>query len=467
MLTAARPHGLYTFRLLVVAALLCTPWLQTPLTDHDQSRLVQLMLTAVASLVLLANWSQSSFTNRQSGLPLALGGLLLALVSVSCLRSADRMAAFQDAALYLGIAGLSLTIALSEAAGPRLGFERGVALSAIVIAGVIAPIYLTAFISGHPLNARQLHLGFDNPRFLNHAQTVFVPWLLLVFPLREERRVWRGLAFAAAVIHIAVVYLDVARGTGLAWCAVAIVLAVYARWRLFGNLLGTLALGLALGVLIADVLPSLSGRAWEVPFATKAGAGSAHSRDRLWLSAWEAIQSAPWLGHGGMSLAADAAARATHPHDIYLQWGAEYGLPATVVAVLLLLAPLYLARRRLVSLQALDANRLVALTAVCAAALTDGLVSGNFVMPYSQLWIALAYGQVIGSLQPAATRSSEVGRRRPWPLAFAICVCCSQVWLLWVSFQQVSLSEPRLHLETPTLRPGEKARPRFWLNGQL
>jgi hypothetical protein len=52
-------------------------------------------------------------------------------------------------------------------------------------------------------------------------------------------------------------------------------------------------------------------------------------------------------------------------------------------------------------------------------------------------------------------------------LALVAMLCCSQFALLWATLGQSRLAEPRLHDSTPVLKPGEKPRPRYWLNGQL
>jgi hypothetical protein len=55
----------------------------------------------------------------------------------------------------------------------------------------------------------------------------------------------------------------------------------------------------------------------------------------------------------------------------------------------------------------------------CVAALIDATFSGNFVMPVSQLWLALGFGLLLGHL-PASTVPSH---SRAWALV---------AWLLLV-----------------------------------
>jgi O-antigen ligase len=329
----------------------------------------------------------------------------------------------------------------------------------------MALIYLASWAQGQPLNARQMHVGFDNPRFLNHAQTLFVPWLVLVFPLRESHRAWRRLAWCAATVHIAIAYLDVARGTWLAWGLTGLILLLHGARGQGRRLAITLGVGLLLGVLVADILPAWGAYQWELPFASKAAAGGAHSRDQLLAISVDMIVSAPWLGHGGMSFAANAVARATHPHNIYLQWAAEYGLPALLLILSLLLSVLIRASRQIRRLPTDSRDRTAALLAICIAALMDAMVSGNFVMPLAQIWIALAFGQLLAAtcLNPSDT-SHPAPRWKLTPLA---ALCVSQLLLLWVTVDQATREEPRLHGSTPNLQAGEKPRPRYWLNGQL
>lgn len=462
-----RRYGCQGFLAFAVAALLGAPWFMTRLAPHDQSRIVQALLSALAPVLLLLSASRSGLEAPKlpRGVLLA-AGLLLALMLASTATTTDRAAAAQDMAHHLGLVGLALAFCAALSTQRPPWFERGLALAPTGLAVVMVLIYAASLAEGQPLNARQMHIGFSNPRFLNHAQTVFVPWLVLVFAQNESQRAWRRLTWLAATVHVAIAYLDVARGTWLAWGIACLILWLHGAHRQCRRLVVMLAVGLLTGVLIADLLPAWGTYRWDLPFASKAAAGGAHSRDQLLAISLDMIRSAPWLGHGGMSFAANTAARATHPHNIYLQWAAEYGLPAMLLAVSLLLALLIKASRQIRSRPTTSRDRTAALLAICSAVLADAMVSGNFVMPVAQIWILLAFGELLAATCTDTSNGPPETAPR-WRQTLLAALCASQALLLGVTVDQATREEPRLRESTPVLQSGEKSRPRYWLNGQL
>lgn len=459
------------FQASAIAALLVWPWIPTQFTAHDQARFAQVLLSATAALFLLLSLHRTETAThsirRITGVA-ACALLILALGSAT--QANDSAAALLDVGHHLGLLSLVLAFSTAFRQQPARWFERGLMLAPLVIGLVMAAIYAASWVQGQPLNARQMHVGFDNPRFLNHAQTLFVPWLVLVFPLGEHRRAWRQMAWLAAVVHVAFAYLDVARGTWLAWSGACVVLWLHGARSQCRQLVVVLSVGLLAGVLITDLLPAWGAYSWVLPFASKATAGGAHSRDQLLTLSLQMILHAPWLGNGGMSFAAIPGARGTHPHNIYFQWAAEYGVPAMLLAVSLLVAPLLKASKQIRRGSATCSSKTPALLAVCAGAFIDALVSGSFVMPVAQLWIALAWGQLIAA---TGTNGQNPPHEASAPVPFglqlslAAALCLSQMLVLWASVYQGLRAEPRIRESTPTIQPGEKPRPRYWLNGQL
>lgn len=473
--SSAASRGAYgivaaAFHAALVAALLLTPWRLTPLSSHDEARLVQVLLATLAGVVLVlaaGHAHAGNLARRQRPMARFAGVAGLVFALASCLQAPDVGAALQDVTLFLGLAATASAVRLTDTLPSRVKFERMLVLAPFLLGAVIFAVYLVTLIGSLPLDARSLYIGFDNPRFLNHAQSVFVPWLVVAFWPSEKQSLWRWLATSAAVMHVALAYLGVARGTAIAWLAACLLLALAGHGAQARRLAMVVFFGLIVGWLAFDALPFVLGRTWEPAFANPAEITRAHSRDELWAAALAMSTSSPWLGAGPMQFAALEGAKATHPHNIYLQWAAEYGWPACILVSMLLVSVLarglWLARRSAAN----DKVRLAGLVAACTAALIDGFVSGNFVMPISQIWIALSFGQLLAASRVAGNSSCVAFHPSAIPIAVAATLLASQLGLSAVTLRQGLNPHPRLHSETPNPGPNEKPRPRFWLNGQL
>lgn len=106
--------------------------------------------------------------------------------------------------------------------------------------------------------------------------------------------------------------------------------------------------------------------------------------------AWEMAQANLWLGAGSMHYSATCNPIAAHPHQVVLQWAAEWGLPATLLALVLGLWGMVFGISRLRHCE-ID-NTGAALWLAIAGALVLAQVDGVFVMPYSETWLAILIG---------------------------------------------------------------------------
>ncbi|MFT7722518.1 MAG: O-antigen ligase family protein [Roseateles sp.] len=424
---------------------------------HDASRLLQVVLLAVAALLALPG--------RGSGeLPLpgwlrgsASGGLALSVLAV--LASPHRAASAQEFALMAGLAGLALQIGRAASAGaPAWAYASLLAGSGAHLA-LLTGVYVAALAGNSPLDARLLHLGFDNPRFFNHVQTVAVPVLLgwsVVAPSRLQRRA----ALAMVSLHFAWLFMDLARASLLALAIAVPWLAWVGAASLWRRLLLCAVGGAAIHAALFMALPAVLGRVWTGQFASAQELGSAHSRDQLLAAAAELIHAHPWLGAGPMHFAALTHPKGAHPHNFYLQWAAEFGLPALLLLLPLLVLPLWRASTVLRQSPANAPPMTAALGAAVLAALVDAAFSGNFVMPVSQVWIAVVYGLLLGSL-PSSQRMRRPGPHR---LGVALLVAlqamlCMQAWRQWHQ------DPPRMSASSPTTEAEQRPRPRFWRDG--
>jgi O-antigen ligase len=210
------------------------------------------------------------------------------------------------------------------------------------------------------------------------------------------------------------------------------------------------------------------------------------SRFFLWSIALQDVQQAPWFGKGPMHYAhyaTHANEKAAHPHSFFLQVAAEWGVPFLLAG----LALAVVAYRRLLRKIQQTIDRVgahgssgadvclgVALAATLVGCALDALVSGNLVMPVSQVWFAVAAGWACAWVSPVDDRgpagvhqrqAESTQRARPgaWPYVGAALVA-SQAWLGVVAGPE-ALSLTRYLESVKQTMPSVKAPPRFWSRG--
>ncbi|GAB4464981.1 MAG: hypothetical protein OHK0044_03070 [Burkholderiaceae bacterium] len=202
------------------------------------------------------------------------------------------------------------------------------------------------------------------------------------------------LALAAAAVAIAATF----RGKAAPWLA---------------RLGATALAGAALYVVAFDWIPQWRGLgrdffSGDVIARSELGVGG--PRAYLWGLAWQYIREAPLAGIGPMHYAHRINAEAAHPHNVYLQLAAEWGVPFAMLAVGLgafgWLRLLRAARSRADEGEAALGASLVGAGVAIAV---DGMFSGNFVMPMSQLWIAFAIGLCIAYVRSVAPTVPAAG----------------------------------------------------------
>lgn len=330
--------------------------------------------------------------------------------------------------IVFGLAGLSATLApapyyallefghfalLFVAAGavatavrrvPK-GTER-ILFGVIVLSALLYAVY---FFVGYAVSialpsleiGRETVSGFANTRFFNQYQTWTLPLLVgALFVLPAEWRVSRGTVFVLAALWWTLIFASNVRGT-----VVAIALAAGSVWVLIGRnahrwlkmLVGTLALGgvfyYVLFTLGGGVAPQVVERMGEV---------GESRRLQHWSKCLRLAWGHPWLGVGPMHYAWPPFdfARAAHPHDAFLQWLAEWGIPSTAIMSTLTLwgGWRWLDREQE---HAGDASgrengiRVAVVVSLLAGA-AHAMVSGVIVMPVSQVLLVLVCGWAWG-----------------------------------------------------------------------
>nr|WP_246356480.1 O-antigen ligase family protein [Pseudomonas gingeri] len=242
--------------------------------------------------------------------------------------------------------------------------------------------------------------GFSNKRFYGQFQTFTLPLLVLPLLLVTTKRSAQAWVFLLLSFWWLIAISGGTRGTWLGMGVAGVVMWVAGqpgrRWLTWQ--LPAAATGLLFFWLIFAVLTDYLG----IEVRNFAGARlttTLSARDVLWQQAWDMIRERPWLGFGPMHFADIHNPIAAHPHQAILQWASEWGVPSTLLVMWLvgrgLWATFRLIRERADSSDPVDLLR-VCLFASLIGALTQSMVDGVIVMPYSQLWLSLVVGWLMG-----------------------------------------------------------------------
>ncbi len=436
---------------------------------HDLARVTQLALgLACALAVLLVRWRDATAIATRYLLILALcGGLAI----LSMRQAAVPTMAARQLALLAGLVAVAGVVTGLHCAEGKV-VHIAAAASSIYVA-VILLVIAMAFLNGSRLNRAELFVGYDNYRFFNHVQSAALPLAVLAMTVAPRGGWLRRVAWFSAFGGFALLFAAAGRGTlvGIAIGA-AVIGAVFGRasFATLRSLAVAAALGLLLFALLFWLLPLLTGITPEFSEGYYgARLGSIEARFFLWRIAQTYIEQSPWLGIGPMHYAHIHNPEAAHPHNVYLQIAAEWGVPMLLLLVgagIWTLRGLVRAVRRCQDERQRDCG--VGLVLACVAIAVDGLFSGNFVMPVSQVWIAFTFGWAMAWM--ASQRSTvepvpPVGRQWIGARRIALlALLASQLWLVWSVWPEVRRLDEHIN-ETLERFPNATMNPRFWSHG--
>ncbi|HGM7498171.1 TPA: O-antigen ligase family protein [Pseudomonas aeruginosa] len=440
-----------TILLLLISILLLSPVVYCGVSKnwHDQQRILQLVVLSGSSLLLLFS-SRLSFARRMVQVTLL---VILGLGSVSAFLSANPSWAFKEWSVFAGLMLFSFNISASPE------WVRRIALWGVVVLGgffcyQFLLSYLAAFVSGlRELNPRVLLSGFSNVRTMGQFQAMLLPLMAaLGLYLRETGRFrlsW--LVMLLLAIQWCISFALAGRGLWLGFAVAHLALCwigpVGRRFLIVQ--LSAAFVGLALYFLLMVALPTWLGIDMTLMSGMRSGLSL---RDVLWRDAWGMFVAHPLLGVGPMHFSAVPNSVGAHPHQMLLQWFAEWG---GVVVGLMTLGLLRGARYLREQGDPMDAGLWLALVSVLVLAQVDGV----FVMPFTQTVLALLVGIAMARWsKPVAPSPAQRWLCRG--LAVVVIVVLGRVLLLEVP--GLTAAEER-YLE---IHGGGEA-PRFWIQGWI
>ncbi|KPA88365.1 lipid A core-O-antigen ligase-like enyme [Pseudomonas asplenii] len=373
------------------------------LGGHTVQRLGQVIVAGTALVFLLCCRKPSS-----AGLidqPAVFGGGLILLIGViSSLRAQQPLWSLLEMALITAVGLCAAAVALTRRIDD-VSLDRVLMLFIVFICAFKSFDFLELALRSFFTNATgildtdRFLSGFSNKRFYGQFQTFTLPLLTLPLLLASKRsaKLW---VFILLLFWWMIAISGGTRGTWLGMGVAACLMVACGRSgrRWFSWQLPAVAMGLLLFWLMFRVLTDYLGLT-VVNFAGDRLTTSLSARDVIWQQAWDMIRERPWLGFGPMHFADIHNPIAAHPHQAILQWACEWGIPSTLLVMWLvgrgLWATFRLVRERADSNDPVDLLR-VCLFASLIGALTQSMVDGVIVMPYSQLWLSLVVGWLMG-----------------------------------------------------------------------
>lgn len=422
---------------------------------HDQQRIAQLFLI-IACSVSVFFLPQAAFSWK---LQVLLVGLFV-LGFASVLLAQWPTWASQEWARYLGLTLLVFTVCgLTQQSWRRELILWALALVGGVHAFQFLVFYSAAFISGlRVLDANLLFSGFSNPRFFGQFQVMLLPVLVLLLVQSWQRQMKKvaTLLLLVMVFQWCVAIVLGGRGLwlGLLLSHVSLVLLNRSFWRLLALQATAAVLGCLVYLLLLKLIPYWLGLE---PILGDQLRTTLSGRELLWQWAWDMALVNPWLGAGPMHFAATYNPIAAHPHQVILQWLAEWGFAATVLALVLgawgvVKGAVFLRHSQA---DVLDGGLWCAIVGALVLAQVDGV----FVMPYTETWLAILIGLAL-----ARWRSMPLIPSR-W-----------RVFYLIAAIPVVLVLGRVLIIQAPTLPASERAylmqygadwAPRFWQQGWI
>ena len=329
---------------------------------------------------------------------LLLGGALSAAVS---------------ATVHLGLMEVALTaqlVVLMLLISAALREDRARADNALVIAIFVGAAlcvlkfwvtYVLYALEGKAFSWISPFLIFANVRFFSQYQAYVLLLVILPGLMPGASRSARALYFFVAANFWALHWMVGTRAAWVGLMAGSAVVLIYARHGKMAWLRKQVPVALAGAAIFlahSHIVASRLGIA-AVPgirSIVERDQSSINERLELAQSALGFIKSHPLVGVGpGQFGLQPYSMHAAHPHNLPLQLLSEYGVPAGLAGVALILMLIVHAVRSLKSARQASVVD-ISLVAALIMGLTDSLFSGNLIMPHSQMLFAVLAGWILG-----------------------------------------------------------------------
>lgn len=400
--------------------------------------------------------------------------LFFGLGIVSAIISPSTGYALLEVALFFLL--LCLTFATAAFFRHHPGVKGAQVITSVLAASLL--LYLVPFTSGViasraegvTLATGEFFHSFGNIRAFNDYLIWILPLAVLPGVLLPRRwHIIRALAWITAAGGWMLLIASASRGGILAFSVAIIVVVVAFRSQAI-PWLRLQALVIPAGMLLYwAIFHFLVPTAPEEPLIIARSAHFFEDSERLmlWGVALDLVKTSPMLGSGPMHFAYYAEGMHASPHSAPVQIAAEWGLPAALLALGLMvwgmLAWIRGCRQKHISFTSEMRLVHVALTAAMIAGAVQSLVSGIIVSPISQVLMAVVVGWALACHSPQAPR-------RPSKSSINIIAAVCLVSAFSVSVWKPLVESPPL--PPPEIRMGGEFHPpifipRFWRAGSI
>nr|WP_170827711.1 MULTISPECIES: O-antigen ligase family protein [Pseudomonas] len=310
----------------------------------------------------------------------------------------------------------------------------------------------------HVMSPGELVSGFSNIRFYGQFQVMLVPILsALIVRFYGDCRKFSVLLFLLLVVQWGIVWGLSGRGVILSLFLTSLLLCILSRQNTaqFKLQISAAGAGFLLYMFLFVWLPDFIGMEVELGSSLRSGLSA---RELIWSGALDMAIAHPWVGVGPMQFSAVWNPVASHPHQVVLQWLAEWGVVATLIAITVACWGVYQGRLALLSVKSCSIDG--GLWAAIVGALLLAQVDGVFVMPYAQGWLIILIGLAVARW----TAIVEVPRFYSMGLRFLA------LSVILIFGHTLIFEVPNLDVTQEAARGSFGAglsRPRFWVQGWI
>ncbi len=440
------------------------------LPSYDERRILELLLVVLVVFWFLfgGDKSISIISNWKISIKVLLL-LVITLGSISAYLSPVPRYALEEVSLFGGLFftscfTASLWVKYSESLVKYLVYS--------ILLGVILYMigfytgYLAAYLENIPLKFPEPFFGFSNIRAFNQYQLWTLALLSLpILSFNIQRRSLRWGLYLSFVAWWVLFFYSGSRGVIVAWFAAMLVTGgIY--WKLSRPLLVLQVQGSVSGLLIYGLLFQYLTTADPGKIASQSVLRTqTNDRAYLWQQAWEMLSNHPWFGIGPMHYAWYPNYVAAHPHNSLLQLAAEWGLPATILILLIFALGLYRWLSRFNAKSLLEEtdfrrNLAVALFFTLIANSIYSWFDGVIVMPLSQLMLAVVVGLMLGIYSNQPQPNTIPAKIAPHRILAGMVL----IALVWSVLPDVL---PRINYRGDLIDMGVAPGPRFWQEGGI
>lgn len=373
----------------------------TQFNGYDEKRIIEVVILILSLLSVTLNTRLLSLITGSHSLII----LVLILGLLSSFFAPSPEFSFIEVSMYAGLWALAIYTAMLTVTASNekviIYFSCAISIAAIVYLLSFFVGYIAFLVEDYPQEPWHLFRGYANIRFFNQFQVwVFSLLTLLYFEIPINLAKFKKVLLVIIALWWMLLFLSASRAALLslltAWLVIAVVYGRsslrFVKVQFYSGIIG---LGLYLVFFV--LLPFVSHDHEPAVELVRSGIPG---RLLLWQSAIELSLQNPILGVGPMHFAWYPNLHA-HPHNSILQWLAEWGVIATSLLLWVFLTGAYKWHQKfnkgtIAVFTKQKAHVVIALAASSSAGLFYSLASGVFVMPQSQIMLAITVGMMLG-----------------------------------------------------------------------